>query len=69
MASRVKKQVSKKREPITTNVAVLDLTQRALQMMKRVQTANGAQQSQQALVAGGNTYSLPEPLILHATSV
>jgi hypothetical protein len=69
MANRLSKPMKKKKKqtPVAANAAVLDLTRRALEMMKRVQTANGAQPSQEALVPGGNTYALPEPLFLHAT--
>ena len=69
MANRVKKPKKKKHAPVATNAAVIDLTLKALEMMKRVRTAHGAQPDQQALVPGGNTYALPEPLFLHATGL
>lgn len=59
----------KKREATASDATVLDLSQKTLEIMEHVRRANFANSGQQALIPNGNSYALPEPLVLHTSGV
>jgi hypothetical protein len=63
-------KTNKKRRPVAEslpNATLSEQIQRALEMMQRIRTANAEQADSALKRSGGNSYLLPEPLVLRVS--